>query len=161
SGRGSARQPSIRTSCGPSSPRWRRARGWRRGVSSDSFVSGLPPFFTADGDQFVPSASARGPWSARHQHGGPPAALLARAFARKAGVDAQVTRLTFDLLRPVPLSPLTVETRIVRAGTKVQRFAGSVLADGVPVIEATCLVMRVALDSVAVAPDTRAGPPPP
>ena len=36
-------------------------------------VSEPPPFFVADGDRFVPSVSARGPWSARHQHGGPPA----------------------------------------------------------------------------------------
>jgi hypothetical protein len=125
-------------------------------------VSHLPPFFVADGDRFVPSASTRGPWSARHQHGGPPAALLARAFARHAGPDTQVVRLTFDFLRPVPLAPLTVATRVVRAGAKVQRLAGTVLAeDGVPVIEATCLVMRVAPDRVAGPPETEAGPPPP
>jgi hypothetical protein len=111
-------------------------------------VSELPPFFTIDGDRFVPSSSARGPWSARHQHGGPPAALLARAFARQAGAGTQLARLTFDFLRPVPLVPLTVATRIVRAGAKVQRFAGSVLADDGAVIEATCLVMRVAPGSV-------------
>jgi len=125
-------------------------------------VSQLPPFFAADGDRFVPSASARGPWSARHQHGGPPAALLARAFARQAGPDAQIARLTFDFLRPVPLAPLTVATRVVRAGAKVQRLAGTVLTeDGVAVIEATCLVMRVAPDRVVVPIETRAGPPPP
>jgi hypothetical protein len=125
-------------------------------------VSQLPPFFTGDGDRFVPSASARGPWSPRHQHGGPPAALLARAFARQAGAEAQIARLTFDFLRPVPLAPLTVSTRVVRAGTKVQRLAGSVLAeDGTAVIEATCLVMRVAPASVAVPPETLASPVPP
>ena len=121
-----------------------------------------PPFFAADGDRFIPSASARGPWSARHQHGGPPAALLARAFARQAGPDAQIARLTFDFLRSVPLAPLTVATRVVRAGTKIQRLAGSVLTDdGTPVIEATCLVVRVAPDSVTVSPDTLAPPAPP
>jgi hypothetical protein len=125
-------------------------------------VSQLPPFFVADGDRFIPSASARGPWSARHQHGGPPAALLARAFARQAGPDAQIARLTFDFLRPVPLAPLTVATRVVRAGAKVQRLAGTVLAeDGTAVIEATCLVMRVAPNSVAVPLETRACPAPP
>jgi acyl-Coa thioesterase superfamily protein/acyl-CoA thioesterase superfamily protein len=125
-------------------------------------VSALPPFFVADGDRFVPSASARGPWSARHQHGGPPAALLARAFARQAGASAQIARLTFDFLRPVPLAPLTVTTRVIRAGAKVQRLAGSVLAeDGAAVIEASCLSMRVAPGSVAVVPETPAPPVPP
>lgn len=121
-----------------------------------------PPFFAADGDRFVPSASARGPWSARHQHGGPPAALLARAFARHAGAEAQIARLTFDFLRPVPLAPLTIATRVVRAGAKVQRLAGTVLAeDGAAVIEATCLVMRVTPDRVAVPLETLAPPAPP
>ena len=92
----------------------------------------------------MPSASARGPWSTRYQHGGPPAALLARAFARHAAAEGQIARLTFDFLRPVPLAPLTIATRVVRAGAKVQRLAGTVLAeDGTAVIEATCLVMRV------------------
>jgi hypothetical protein len=122
----------------------------------------LAPFFVAERDRFIPSASARGPWSARHQHGGPPAALLARAFARQAGPDTQIARLTFDFLRPVPLAPLTVTTRVVRAGAKIQRLAGTVVAeDGVAVIEATCLVMRVAPDRVGVPLETMAGPAPP
>jgi Thioesterase-like superfamily len=125
-------------------------------------VSHPPPFFVADGERFVPSASARGPWSARHQHGGPPAALLARAFARQAGPTAHIARLTFDFLRPVPLAPLRVTTRVVRAGARVQRLAGSVLAeDGAAVIEATCLIMRVAPGGVAVAPEMLAPPVPP
>lgn len=125
-------------------------------------MSPLPPFFVADRDRFVPSASARGPWSARHQHGGPPAALLARAFVRRAGPDVQIARLTFDFLRPVPLAPLTVATRVVRAGAKVQRLAGTLLAeDGTEVIEATCLAVRGAPDRVAVPLETRAAPAPP
>jgi Thioesterase-like superfamily len=116
----------------------------------------LPPFFTADSaDRFIPSASARGPWSPQHQHGGPPAALLARAFARQAGAGMQIARLTFDFLRPVPLAPLTVATRVVRAGSKVQRLAGSLLTEeGTAVLEASCLAMRVAPDSVDVTPET-------
>jgi hypothetical protein len=125
-------------------------------------VSPLPPFFDVDGERFVPSVSARGPWSPRHQHGGPPAALLARAFAAQAGAGGQIARLTFDFLRPVPLAPLTVATRVVRAGAKVQRLAGALLTeDGAAVIEATCLVMRVAAASVTVLPETRTPPVPP
>jgi hypothetical protein len=125
-------------------------------------VSRLPPFFAADGDRVVPSASARGPWSARYQHGGPPAALLARAFARQVGDRAQIARLTFDFLRPVPMAPLTVSTRVVRAGAKVQRLAGALLAeDGAAMIEATCLAVRVAPDSVDVVPDSAEPPAPP
>ena len=125
-------------------------------------MSPLPPFFAADGERFVPSVSTRGPWSPRHQHGGPPAALLARAFAGQTGAGGQIARLTFDFLRPVPLEPLTVATRVVRAGAKVQRFAGSLLTeDDAVVIEATCLVMRVAAGSVTVLPEPRTPPVPP
>jgi hypothetical protein len=125
-------------------------------------VAAQAPFFSTDGDRFVPSASARGPWSARHQHGGPPAALVARAFARAAGPSTQIARLTFDFLRPVPLAPLTVTTRVVRAGSKVERLAGSVLAeDGQAVIEATCLAMRVVTDGIEVLRAASAPPAPP
>jgi hypothetical protein len=125
-------------------------------------VSPLAPFFTAAGDRFVPSTAARGPWSERHQHGGPPAALLARAFAQHAGPDGLVARLTFDFLRPVPLAPLAVTTRVVRAGAKVQRLAGRVLSDdGAAVIEATCLLVRAVAGTIAVAPDDLTPPPPP
>ena len=107
----------------------------------------------------MPSASTRGPWSARYQHGGPPAALLARAFARQAGASTLIARMTFDFLRPVPMSPLTVTTRVVRAGAKVQRFAGNLLtADGTAVVEATCLAMRVAAERIDV-PAERPSPP--
>jgi hypothetical protein len=106
--------------------------------------------------------SARGPWSARHLHGGPPAALLARAFAGAVGPNVQIARLTIDFLRPVPLAPLTVMTRVVRAGSKVHRLAGSVTAeDGQAVIEATCLGMRVASDGIDVRHEPTAAPIPP
>jgi acyl-Coa thioesterase superfamily protein/thioesterase superfamily protein len=125
-------------------------------------VSPHPPFFAPDGDRFLPSASARGPWSPRYQHGGPPAALLTRAFARLAGPEMQIARLTFDFLRPVPMAPLTLTTRVVRAGAKVQRLAGSVFGeDGAAVIEATCLAMRVAPERVSVALEALTPPAPP
>jgi hypothetical protein len=125
-------------------------------------TSTIPPFFSLDGDRALPSPSTRGPWSPRHQHGGPPAALLARAFERQLAPRTQIARLTFDFLRPVPLAPLTVVTRVVRAGGKVQRLAGSVLGeDGVPLMEATCLAMRVAPGSVTVRDEARTPPPPP
>ena len=37
-------------------------------------------FFELDGDQFRPTVLTRGPWRPEHQHGGPPAALMARAI---------------------------------------------------------------------------------
>src|SRR5260370_41528103 len=79
-----------------------------------------------DGDLAVPTELARGPWSPDAQHGGAPAALLARALERADPGPARfVSRLTVELLRPVPLTPIEVRTRTLRPGKKVQWLQGS------------------------------------
>ena len=99
--------------------------------------------FEADGDRMVPTELARGPWSPDAQHGGPPAALLARALEQADPGDAHfVSRLTIELLRPVPLVPLEVRTRTLRPGRKVQWVEGSLLAGDVEVARATALRLR-------------------
>ena len=99
--------------------------------------------FEPDGDRFVPTGLARGPWSPDAQHGGPPSALLVRAVeAVDAPVPMQVARATFELLRPVPLAPLTVVTEVLRPGKKVQLVGASLRADDVEVLRATVLRIR-------------------
>jgi hypothetical protein len=87
-------------------------------------------FYVPDGDRFVPTGLTRGPWSADAQHAGPPAALVGRAIE---GLDPpgdwRVARLTFEILRPIPLRPLKIEARVVRPGRRVQ-FAEASLSDG-------------------------------
>jgi hypothetical protein len=77
--------------------------------------------FRPDGDFFVPTDYARGPWSADALHGGPVAALIGRAV-EACGSDepVHVARLTVELLRPVPLVPLSVTATVARPGRKVQ-----------------------------------------
>jgi hypothetical protein len=80
--------------------------------------------FTRAGEAFVPSAHARGPWDPRALHGGAPAALIATAFERMTpGERLRIARLSFEFLRPVPFAPLTLATRIVRPGRRVQELA--------------------------------------
>src|ERR671939_35374 len=43
-------------------------------------------FYARDGDDFVASAHTRGPWSSRHQHGGPPAPLAALARTARVAI---------------------------------------------------------------------------
>jgi hypothetical protein len=103
--------------------------------------------FELDGDVAHPSSLARGPWSPNAMHGGPPAALLARVVERHdPGPATFVARLTIDLLRPVPLAPLTVVARTSRPGKKVQWVEASLLADGVEVARASALRLRTAPD---------------
>jgi hypothetical protein len=100
--------------------------------------------FELDGDRAIPHRIARGPWSDDAQHGGPPAALLARAVERAdPGPASFVARLTVELLRPVPLRPLTVETRTLRPGRKVQWLEATLRADDTEVARARALRLRV------------------
>ena len=80
------------------------------------------PIFHVDGDRYVASALARGPWDPHACHGGAPAALLAAAIDQvPAPVAMQGVRLTFDLLRPVPVGvPLRLDVEVVREGRRVQ-----------------------------------------
>src|SRR3954453_18033558 len=94
--------------------------------------------FHIDGDTFVPTGLARGPWSPDAQHGGPPAALLMRAIeAIDSPQPMQVARATFELLRPVPLAPLTITTSTVKAGRRVQVLGASLFAGDAEVVRAT------------------------
>lgn len=99
--------------------------------------------YLPDGDRFAPTALARGPWTPKAQHGGPPAALLARAAERfEDGERTFVARLTIELLRPVPLTPLAIRSRFARPGKKVQLVESVLLADDVEVARGTALRMR-------------------
>lgn len=83
----------------------------------------------ADGCAFVPTDYARGPWSPDSLHGGPPAALLARAFERhEVDEPMLLARLTVEIVRPVPVAPLTITVRTARPGKRVQLLE-AVLAD--------------------------------
>lgn len=85
-------------------------------------------FYVQDGDRFVSTGWTRGPWSLDAQHGGPPAALLGRAFEQlPSDVPMRVSRFTIEILKPVPIVPLTVSTSILRPGKRVQLCEGALL----------------------------------
>lgn len=92
-------------------------------------------FYERDGDRWVPSELTRGPWDSKAQHAGPPAALVGREVellgGGRIGGDgpaADVGRITYEVLRPVPIEPLTIEAEIVRPGRSVEMFEAE-LAD--------------------------------
>jgi acyl-CoA thioesterase len=99
--------------------------------------------FTPRGDTFVPAAVARSPWSSATLHGGSVAALLARAVESCVPEDDQlVTRLTIELMRPVPVVPLRVDAEVIRPGRKVQLVEASVWDGEEPLVRARALLLR-------------------
>jgi hypothetical protein len=116
--------------------------------------------YRRDGEHFVPSELTRGPWRPDAQHGGPPSALLVRAIARhEDGERMFITRLTVELLRPIPLAPVTVSTTFERPGKRVQLVRASLAVDGVEVARATALRMRRAQLTLPKLPATAMAPP--
>ena len=100
-------------------------------------------FFTPDGERYVPTELTRGPWDASSQHAGPPAALIGREIARLDGGDQrEVGRVTYEILRPVPIAPLTVKATVIRPGHAVELVEASLADDGGEVIRARAWRLR-------------------
>ncbi|HEX3520091.1 MAG TPA: acyl-CoA thioesterase domain-containing protein, partial [Solirubrobacteraceae bacterium] len=117
--------------------------------------------FRAEGERFLPTEHARGPWDPRALHGGAPAALMTSAFERmQPGAKLAVARLGFELLRPVPLAPLSISTRIVRAGRRVQELAGEIHAGEDLICRASALRVQPVPDGLPEAEPSAGGAPP-
>jgi acyl-coenzyme A thioesterase PaaI-like protein len=90
-------------------------------------------FLPAGEGRYNPTELARGPWDPRALHGGAPATLIAGAFERiEPGAELPFARLSFSFLRPVPLAPLRLTTRIVRPGRRVQELEAELHTVGSP-----------------------------
>jgi hypothetical protein len=101
-------------------------------------------FYVERAGRFMPTELTRGPWSGDHQHGGPPAALMARALER-AGLGRelmQVARLSVEFVRPVPIAPLELTVQVSRPGRKVELTTSSLSSEGREVARATALKIR-------------------
>ncbi|MDY6944124.1 MAG: thioesterase family protein [Pseudomonadota bacterium] len=84
-----------------------------------------------------------GPWDPGLQHGGAPAALIAWAVERMPMRESmQVVRMTFDLLRPIPVAPLEITIDVTREGRKIQVCNVTLLHEGVACVRATVLKVR-------------------
>jgi Thioesterase-like superfamily len=109
--------------------------------------------------RFLPTELTRGPWNPDHQHAGPPAAVLAHTIEEASTIVAgQTARLSFDVLAPVPLAPLTVETRTLRAGRRIEQIEATLSTGERAVMRATAWRLRL-LETPEVA--TPVPPPPP
>jgi hypothetical protein len=106
-------------------------------------VPGPDAFFVADGGRYEPTELTRGPWDPDSQHAGPPAALIGREIARlDGGADLQVGRITYEIMRPVPIAPLAVDAKVIRPGRAVELVEATLSDEEGEVIRARAWRLR-------------------
>jgi hypothetical protein len=112
----------------------------------------VPSLFAIDGEMIVPTEHSRGPWDPKSCHGGPLSALMVHATEHVDGDAAtwQTTRVTVELLRPVPvLEPMVVRATVDRPGRAVSLVSATATSpDGVDLVRA--LVLRIRRDAVPI-----------
>ena len=118
--------------------------------------------FLAEEGSFMPTEHARGPWDPQALHGGAPAALMTAAFERTVpGAELRIARVGFELLRPIPFAPLSLSTRIVRPGRRVQELAGELRSGEELICRASALRVQEIPPGVPVVPGAGAAMPGP
>jgi hypothetical protein len=94
-------------------------------------------FVPLGGGRYRATERTSGPWDPRHQHAGPPSALLTGALERtEARPEMVLARVTVEILGAVPIAEMEVETSVERPGRSVELLAGELRADGRPVLRA-------------------------
>lgn len=117
-------------------------------------------FYELEGDRATPSELTRGPWDKDSQHAGPPAALLGHAMEALPKRDEspmRIGRVTYEILRPVPIAPLRVKSQIERDGRRVQMLSASLYAGDGEVMRARGWRLRA--EAVELPPGLMPGPP--
>jgi Thioesterase-like superfamily len=104
-------------------------------------MSAVDAFFTADGDSYIPGNLTRGPWG-NTMGGQIVGGLLGWALDGFCESEFQPARLTVDLLRPVMLEPVEIETTVKREGRRLRLVDGALLQRGRVVARASALFLR-------------------
>lgn len=118
-------------------------------------------FYARSGEgSFLATELTRGPWDPQAQHAGPAAALLGREIEGMDGsAGFQVGRIVFEILRPVPIGEVRIDSKVLRPGKKVQLVEASLSGKAGELMRATAWLLRKAeLDLPADAIDET--PPP-
>jgi hypothetical protein len=99
----------------------------------------------AGDDRYVATPSTAGPWSPGHQHAGPPAALLGRALeACEPRAEMALARVAFEILAPIPVAEVEVETAVIRPGRSVELLEATLSSGGKRFVTALAWRIRTA-----------------
>ncbi|MDQ1697438.1 MAG: hypothetical protein QOJ03_2791 [Frankiaceae bacterium] len=118
-------------------------------------------FFLPVGDgRYSSTEHTSGPWDPALQHAGPPSALLARAIENEPGPwPGIVTRLSVDILGPVPVAELSVRTTVLRSGRSVELVSAELDHEGRTAIRANGWRVRRADLALPPLPPAHDAPP--
>jgi hypothetical protein len=102
------------------------------------------PFFTRDGEAFLPTEIANGPWDPKSLHGRAIIGLLGLVIEqRHGGADFVPARLTVDMFRlPDILTPIEIATRVIREGLRIRVIEADFMSGGVSMARASCQLLR-------------------
>jgi hypothetical protein len=111
-----------------------------------------------DTRRFGASVLTRGPWHPDHQHAGPPVALVCRAVEQAAQAHglSHLSRLTANLLRPVPIGEVAIEVMTDYVGRNAGHFSAHLMAGSKEVGRFTALMQR---EAAVHLPDAMPGEP--
>ena len=101
-------------------------------------------FVSLSESRYSATLLTRGPWDLKHQHAGPPIALVLGAIERVA-VGREMThiaRLTANLFRPIPIAELSIEVGVDYAGRNSAHISASLYGEGKEVARFTGLAQR-------------------
>lgn len=91
------------------------------------------------------------------QHGSAPSSLIVWAAEQiPTKSPMRIARVTIDLMRPVPIAPLSLQTEVLREGRKIQLCAVRLRAGDTVVAAGT--VLKIRHDTVALPDDVAATP---
>jgi hypothetical protein len=115
-----------------------------RGARDDASGAGPRTIYETDGEAFVPTLLAIGPWDKRLQSGVALSGLAAHLVERaESPVPMITTRLVTDLQRPTPMgAPLLPRVSVVRSGKRLQILQVEILCEGEVVVRSSALRVR-------------------
>ncbi|MGE0058638.1 MAG: acyl-CoA thioesterase domain-containing protein [Dehalococcoidia bacterium] len=116
------------------------------GTTDDASVSApREHFFRREGDLFVPTRRAVGPWNPNSLHGRVLAGLLARCLEEAYGDEAMLfTRLTVDMFRLPSLELIEVTTSVIREGNRIRVSDAVAVSEGSEIGRARAVQLRKA-----------------
>jgi len=96
--------------------------------------------FIEKNNGFLATDYSVGPWSKIHQHGSPATMLIGKVLQRTSKLA--LARLTIEILRPIPVGLISIETERLRPGRFVEIWGAKLYCNKKEIIRASGLFLK-------------------